>query len=157
MYNFPKYNCSKNNNIKNACLIGTMSKYRTTYCGAAQTKPMARVMCHATYYRKRLLWSTRMMQGRTERAQPLAWCATLQCHTQSRSTSSGLVTGSHSLSGVWRVQDCEYTTARRRRICLLIKQFINSFVSYYVTCWCPLPLKRLPGGLTWGEYVMALN
>lgn len=77
--------------------------------------------------------------------------------TVSRSISSGLVTARHSLSGVSWVLDCEYTLANRNSICLLIKQFINSFVSHYVTWWCPLLLKQLPGGLPWGEYVMALN
>lgn len=57
----------------------------------------AHIMCHATCYRKR---STRAMQARTARAKPLAGRTTLQCHSQSRSTSSGLVTARHSLSGV---------------------------------------------------------
>lgn len=152
-----KINLQISSSMKNACLIETRARYRTTQRGAAQTKPMARVMCHATCYRKRLLRSTRVMPARTARARPSARRTTLWCHSQSRSVSSGLVTASHSLSGVSWVLDCECTAANVCCMCLLIKQFINSFVSYYVTWRCPLPRMRLPGGLTWGEYVIALN
>lgn len=60
-------------------------------------------------------------------------------------------TARHSLSGVSWVLDCEYTPANMSNIRLLIKQFINSFVSCYVTWRCPLQLKSIPGDLPEGN------
>lgn len=62
--------------------VDTRAKYRTTYCGDAQTEPMARIMCYAACYRRRLLWSLRLRMKRTEGAQPLAGRTILQCHRQ---------------------------------------------------------------------------
>lgn len=65
---------------------------------------VARVM-YATRYRKGPLLSTQ--RARTEKGQPMLWRATARCHQRSRSISSALVSGSHSLSGV---SDCERST-----------------------------------------------
>lgn len=77
----------------------------------------------------------------TEGGRPTLWRGAARCHQRSRSISSALVTGSHSLSAV---SDCERNTDNI--------QYRPSNLFIFVTCQSPRQLKQLPAGLTWAEY-----